>query len=491
MAGIGVEQAASAIGALADNVSSFNPKADKTNAYMGLTVARLEKLGVAAGSSAKTMDFMQRTMGLTGEQAADLTAQIARMGKEIGISGTKAINDFNAASGRLAIYGKNNVREFKNLAAAAKASGIEMQTLLNISSKFDKFDTAADSIAQMNAVLGTQLSVTEMLNASDADRILMMKQQIQAQVGNFDSLDKFTKMQIAQSMGVKDVAEAQKLLNMSMSEYEQYQKGQKEQANIQQEMADATEQLMPVMEQLKLALTQVALAFAPVAMVIADVLKTITPFIAGFIKFVAAAAPVIAVVGGIAAGVLGLINPFTAGIAVVMGLVSAFNSLWDIGHKPGSFSMVDGMFDKDIGASIGRLGKDASGTQKDISNLSAEMEGMHDSVHKGGDVLDIQAMASLDTTKIADGFAKIKSILMDLSKVEMDGFIALRTEGGSTSMVMGSDGLIKKISEGKLTVDVKMPEFSMPKIDVKVFIGNTELRDIIRTEAKAAVGGAG
>ena len=118
---------------------------------------------------------------MTAKQAADTTAQVARMGKEIGISGTKMINDFNAASGRLAIYGEGNIKVFKELAAQAKATGIEMSSLLSISEKFDKFDSAAESVGQLNAVLGTQLSTLEMINASDSEKIMLMKQEVQAQ----------------------------------------------------------------------------------------------------------------------------------------------------------------------------------------------------------------------------------------------------------------------------------------------------------------------
>ena len=160
--------------------------------------------------------------------------------------------------------------------------------------------------------------------------------------------------------------------------------------------------------------------------------------------------------------------------------------------EPGSKSMAEGMFDKDIGASMSRLGADAAGAQNDISNLSAEMEGMHDAAHQGtGGTIDIQAMANLDTSAIAAGFDKIKSAVMELSSVKIDGFLAMRTDGTSSSFVMGSDGLIKSISEGKLTVDVKIPDMKMPDINVKVYIGDKELRDIIRTEAKAVVGRAG
>ena len=93
--------------------------------------------------------------------------------------------------------------------------------------------------------------------------------------------------------------------------------------------------------------------------------------------------------------------------------------------------------------------------------------------------------------KIADGLDKIKSSVMELSNIKMDGFLALTTDGASTSMIMGSESVIKNLSEGKLTVDVKMPEMKMPEINVKVYIGDRELRDIIRTETKAIMGGIG
>ena len=47
------------------------------------------------------------------------------------------------------------------------------------------------------------------------------------------------------------------------------------------------------------------------------------------------------------------------------------------------------------------------------------------------------------------------------------------------------------LSGGKLEVELKMPEMAMPEISVKVYIGDRELRDIIKTEVKSVVGRAG
>ena len=152
-------------------------------------------------------------MGVSQKAAGDMAAQLVLMGKQAGITAGKMASDFQSSAGRLAIYGKSNIKVFKQLAAQAKATGLEMSTLLGISEKFDTFEGAADSAANLNAVLGTQLSTLELMNATDAERIKMMKEQVQASVGNFDSLDKFTKMHIAHAMGLKDVGEAQRLLS--------------------------------------------------------------------------------------------------------------------------------------------------------------------------------------------------------------------------------------------------------------------------------------
>ncbi|HBQ59717.1 MAG TPA: hypothetical protein DD671_08860, partial [Balneolaceae bacterium] len=208
-----------------------------------------------------------------------MTAQLARMGKEIGVTGTKMLERYTASLGRLAIFGKQSFQVFKELNAMAKATGIEISTFTSIAEQFDRFDTAADSVAQLNAVLGTQLSTLEMMQATDAEKIMMMRQEIQMSVGSLDSLDKHTQMYIAQAMGLNDVAEAQKLVNMSTAEYQGYLDRQEESADIQREIADATEQLVPIMQQLKLAMLQFFMAFSPVIEGFSEFLSFISPFI--------------------------------------------------------------------------------------------------------------------------------------------------------------------------------------------------------------------
>jgi len=128
-----------------------------------------------------------------------------------------------------------------------------------------------------------------------------------------------------------------------------------------------------------------------------------------------------------------------------------------------------------------------------IQNMANAFTGMFRALHgqEAEQSFDMTAVAKIDMDKVAGGISKVKSALMELSTIQIDGFLAMNTDGNSTSMIMGSEGVLKNISEGKLTVDVKMPDLKIPDVFVKVFVGDTELKTLIRTEVSAQVGAAG
>ena len=499
--GIGFKESAEALGSMANGLSSFNMSNEKVNTRVGMTVAKLSKLGVTSAESVKSIDHMQRAMNLSADAAANKTAQIARMGKAIGITGTKMINDFNAASARLAIFGKDNIKVFKGLAAAAKATGMEINTLINISKKFDQFDTAADSAAQLNAVLGTNLSTLEMMNATDEERVMMIKQQVQASVGNFDSLDKFTKQYVAQAMGVASVDEAQRLLNMSTAEYQKYKSGQKESADIQKELSDAVADTVPLMSQLKLALVSLFMAFEPLITGFSVIIQGVSFLFRGFASLFSATGDLSTamtvlktIMTAIGIALLVIFTPVSATVGAVIGFVAAIGALWDIIHKPGSKSIAGGIFG-DIGKSIMGFAMGLANPIKMVTSLARGFTGLFKSIHPKdeGNKFDIEAMAKLDTSKIATGFNEIKSAVMELANIKVSGMLAFQSDGARTSMIMGSVAteMAMLLNGGKIEVDIKMPEMAMPEINVKVYIGDRELRDIIRTEVQSAVGAAG
>jgi hypothetical protein len=512
LSGVSMKEYAGAVTSLANNFSGFNPTAEKTNIYLANTTSRLEKLGVSADSSSKLMDHFHRAMGLSQKAAADMTAQLAMLGRQVGITASKMAADFQAASGRLAMYGKDTIKEFKALAVQAKATGLEVGSLLSISEKYDTFESAAEHAGKLNAVLGTQISTVAMLNMGEAERIKMIKEQVQASVGNFDSLDKHTKRYIALSMGVKDVAEAQKLLNMSQAETAANAAKMQEQADVQKELAAATAELVPMMQKLKLIGMKLFMVFSPFISFFTGLFELLDgayEYLAPLIQGMGSAADA-AVFLKLALIAIGLVlavafTPVTGVTAIILGVAAALGVWYDILHKPGSPSMAGGLFEH-VGASIARFGEMILWPLKAVGMFADAISGLWGSAHSdepnpivapevdtsavsGG--FDIQALAEIDTSKVAAGINEIKSAVMELAGIKMDGFLAMHTDGSSSSFIMGSDGLIKSISEGKLIVDVKMPEMKLPEVLVKVFIGDRELKGIISTEVRAQIGAMG
>lgn len=515
MAGIGMKEASESLKTMTEGLSSFNPEAEATNEYVGLTVARLSKLGVSSASAVKSIDYLQRGMGKSAKQASNMTAQIAMMGKAIGVTGTKMIEQFNAASAKLAVFGDRNIKVFKGLAAAAKASGIEMGTLISVAENFNTFDKAAQSAAGLNAVLGTQIDHLKMMSMEYDDRIMYLKQEVQMSVGNFDSLDMYTKQMIAQQIGVSSVDEAQRLLNMSTSEYLKYKNGQKEQADIQDKLAETTEQLVPIMDQFKLAISQVFLVAAPLFEGFSWFISTVGPGLMQIVKGLTAVGIVLAVLAGwqailtfetgVFAGIMTALG-WTAIVAAISAvawgigwLVDELFAFFDITHKTGSPMLY--MIPKFLAESFSMLADGisiAAGFLADF--VMGPLNWLYDTLHLSGSPLLFMLPLFLADSfiKLAESVGNVFGQMTDFVKVMADfasldfkGFVAIRSEGGSTSMIMGSEDVITSLNKGKLTVDVKMPEISMPKVEVKVYIGDRQLKDIIRTEVHQIVGAAG
>jgi hypothetical protein len=491
MSGVDFKEAADAIGSMASNLSSFDAQAGRTNKEVGTTVAMLGKIGVKAGTSTKNIDHLQRSMGLSTEAAADMSAQIALMGRTVGITTSKMMSNFNALKTRIAEFGNVGMRVFKEMNALVKATGLEIDTLTTASKKFDTFDGAAESVGKMNSVLGTQLSTLEMLSATDSERIMLIKQQVQMSVGNFDSLDRYTKMYIAQAMGVETVDKAQKLLNMSTAEYNKYTKGQQESADIQKELADATAELVPMMQQLKLAGIQIFMVFKPIITVFSGIIKSISMLIGLVGKLFTGLSSIFGIdgSGGMWEAIIGLVMLAAIGYKVLGA--SIMTALGPIGWIALALTSLFGVFHLKGSPELWELPEHSSKGYESMANsmgvaaqaadaTSASMKKVHNSMHKaGGKSFSIEAMAKLDTEKIAAGLTKVKSAMMELSTLKIDGFLAMSTDGAKSSIVMGSQGVIKSLSEGKLAIDVNMPEIALPPINVVVEVNGSGLNNLI------------
>ena len=217
--GLDAAKAGQAAQDLYNNFTGFMTVGKEAQKELMATVASLGKLGIDGATASKTLTLFNKNMGMSLKQSQKLTKQLAMMGTKIGISSSQMVKGFAESAKSLAVYGKDAVKVFSDLAAQAKAANVETSTLLGVAEQFDTFEGAANAAGKLNSILGSQMSATDMLTMSENERIETLIRSVQAQGVAFKDLDKYSQKAIGAAAGINDMAEAQRVFGMSVADY--------------------------------------------------------------------------------------------------------------------------------------------------------------------------------------------------------------------------------------------------------------------------------
>ena len=277
MAGGNMDDASKSLGDLAKNMSNFATLSENAMKNLATLDFRLKQIGVTNAS--KMFDIFSRNLGKGADEAERLTRDLILSGTAAGISASEMSTNFESAFKDLAVNGSRATEVFKDLAAQAKAAGVAISDLTALGKDFDTFDKGAEKAAKLNAILGTQISHMQMLHMSDEQRSMEMIRQIKMAVGNFDALSRSEKLYIAQAIAGGDVAKAQRLINMSTSEYLAKKDQMAAAAKSQEDLRKMTEQLVPVMQKIQMAFTKFVLTLEPLITHISNLLNLFSSFV--------------------------------------------------------------------------------------------------------------------------------------------------------------------------------------------------------------------
>ena len=258
--GVTFDNAGNSIKGLFEGFVGFVDMSESAQAALVQDVALFERIGVNAQTSAKMLTTFTRNLDMSANGALNMTKALSQMGDQIGVSAQKMMSDFESAFKSLAVYGDQSIEVFQGLAAAAKAAGVEVSTLTSIAGKFDTFSGAAESVGKLNALLGSQISSTEMLMMTEDQRIETLIQQVQVSGTNFKDMNKFQQMAIANAAGIQDMAEAQRIFGMSFNEYGKYKDRMQAQNNVQDNFNKAIEATLPLTEKFSIFMKEFAVA---------------------------------------------------------------------------------------------------------------------------------------------------------------------------------------------------------------------------------------
>ena len=223
--GVSTEQSVAAVGTLYTELEMFNQMSMEAQTQLGATVAKLEAFDVSASAAAEAADILMQGIGYTADEFIQFEQRLKSMSSAIGVPMSKLHKQFAQASQVIAQYGEKGEEEFRKLAAAAKATGVEMSSLLQIAGQFDTFQEASDHVGSLNAALGgTYFNTVEMVKASEEERIDIMRQRIKLAGKDWSQMGKYERKMFAAALNIKDLNDANKLLGTSNQAYEELQR---------------------------------------------------------------------------------------------------------------------------------------------------------------------------------------------------------------------------------------------------------------------------
>ena len=218
-------------------------------------------LGINTQTTIKNSELLSRGFKKTGEDVTKVNMQLLSLASQLGTDMNKVIEDFQAASATVGVYGDNMMKEFSQLENISTKTGISMGNLLSIAKKFDTFQGAAESAGKLNAILGGGLlNSSELLAATESERLKLIYDAVNAREQDFNSLSKYEQLSIASAAGINDVNEARRLFNMSSGEFSA---SIEETALSQEKLNEMTEASKSATQKWQMAQMQLAQAFLP------------------------------------------------------------------------------------------------------------------------------------------------------------------------------------------------------------------------------------
>ena len=271
--GINAEDAGKATQDLFSTFRDFTNLSESEQANIAATTATLEKFGVSAKTTGQILDQATKSLYMNTQEAETLTREAATLAREIGKPISEVAGDLASAAPKLAFYGKQMFDVFAQLERQSKATGLSVDSLLGlVGEKFDTFEGAGQAVGRLNAILGgPYLNSIDMLNATEAERLEMIKQAIDANGVQFDQLNKFEQKAFASALGT-DVDTLRRSLNKLDPEAQR-------QAMTQEELAKRAGDARDIMSKLTDAVNSLVIATGPLITGLSDGINFFTEMI--------------------------------------------------------------------------------------------------------------------------------------------------------------------------------------------------------------------
>tara|TARA_R110002110_G_scaffold31756_2_gene111343 strand:+ start:1903 stop:5118 length:3216 start_codon:yes stop_codon:yes gene_type:complete len=221
--GVSLDENGKAWADLAAGMSDFTMLGSESKALLASTAGILQENGVATETFSANTQVMNKALGMGAADAAQFNTSMVAMAKDIGMAPQQLAEGFGEVAGTLsALSGGSEAAStaMRGLSATSKATGIAIGRIVDITSQFDTFEGASESVGKLNAMLGGDfVNAMDVMAAEDpAERFGMMQQALDDAGKSFDDMAYYEKKAIAESMGLKDTNELAMLMSGNMDD---------------------------------------------------------------------------------------------------------------------------------------------------------------------------------------------------------------------------------------------------------------------------------
>lgn len=200
------------------NFTDFSMASDDVVTSLTTTGAALNKLGVSNDDFAKSIQLSTKALGMSATQAAANMEDLAGFASDLGVAPSELASQFANAGDMVAKLGSEGTKAFKDLAIAAKVTGMSIDSIVNLTNQFDTFEGAAGMAGKLNAALGGNFvnAMDLMMATNPAERFGMIRDSILDAGLSFDEMSYYQKNFYKESLGLKDVGELAALMSGDM-----------------------------------------------------------------------------------------------------------------------------------------------------------------------------------------------------------------------------------------------------------------------------------
>lgn len=406
---------------LYSNMNQFSNLNVKEQANLTASAAKMKNLGVDTKIYAQNLQLLNNSFGMTASTSNRTLEELAQKAREAGITPQKMFADLNTSMGSLAAYGgKKALEVFVEMQKQSKALGIEIGKLNGIvGNTWDTFEGAAQRAGGLNAILGGDfLNATQMLNATESQRVMLLKKSIEASGQNWQSMDKFQKLSIMNTLGIKDQAEAESLFGKSVSQTEDQMK---KKVNTETTLAQAQLAGADAMRKLEFAQREQAAQMKDFVEKLQGAVKWLKELIRGNEKWIGGITIVVGLLAPVLTGILGLIaliKMFTATAPAAGAAGAGFGQSMRTA-APGILA---------VGAAVWLIGKGIAVAAEGMTTFINAFKGMSDADAKN-------AIEGMKTLGMIMGGLAIGVVLLGIAgKAAAPGILAV----GAAVLLLGA-----------------------------------------------------